>query len=943
MRRLIFALVLVLAAGLTTTPAFAQDLAEAVETDQQMVVTANPLATAAGELVLNSGGTVADAFVAVQTVLGLVEPQSSGIGGGAFAVYYDADSGETTTYDARETTPAAATEDRFDGLGFLEAWQSGLSVGVPGTPALMEALHANHGRLSWSTLFGPARDLAAGGFEITGRTADQVNFLLGLSAFVDGAEKCEDRLFFRDPVAYDYFVEEFEVDSGTETVTDCAAKPAGTSITNADYASLMDLLATDGAAAFYTGDLATDIADAVTGDLNIPGDMTTDDLAAYEVIEREPVCQEYRGRQVCGMGPPSSGALAVGQILGILANVELGDGPLDELTVHNYTQAMRLAFADRNLYVGDTDFVTVPVEGMLDEDYLAERSELIGEDDISAGAEPGTPPGEFDPSAPQAEDTEGGTSHVSIVDRFGNALSVTTTIESSFGNGVMVESGGFLLNNELTDFSFDFEDDEGDPIANRVQPGKRPRSSMSPTIVLGADGTPEIVTGSPGGSRIIGYTAQSIINMLDFDLDPQQAIQVPHYMNRNGSTTDLEAPLPGIIQEYDVDGLTEDLEARGHTVSVTEQTSGLSIIQITDDGLIGGADLRRDGAVGGQEPELGVQGVNRIDGGDGQPVTTAIEICQELVEDGEADSLALARDDVFADALTGSALPVDCILFTAGGPDAELDSETETEIERALRDDGIVYVLGGPNAVSVTAEAAVPGATERIAGTTRFETAEMVSAEALDARSMMMDTGTDTGTDTDTPSDTMLSDVVIVADGLDWVDAITSGGFSSATGTPIVLTAPGGLHPAAERFISGQRDTNADTQVVIVGGVDAVDTANETEIGESERVAGGNRMSTAAAIAAGLWPAVPASGEDFLFADLEGDDAWPVALAGAPLAALLDAPILGVRTDNTPVETTDYISSLGLTEYPSVTILGDENLISADVANDIADAVTPQE
>ena len=355
MRRFIFALVLVLAASLTT-PALAQDLAEAVETDQQMVVTANPLATAAGELVLNSGGTVADAFVAVQTVLGLVEPQSSGIGGGAFAVYHDAGTGETTTFDAREAAPAAASEDRFEGLdgfeGFLQAWQSGLSVGVPGTPELMETLHDRYGRLPWEGLFEPARALAADGFPMTGRTADQVNVLLGLSENVDGAEKCVDRLFFRDPVAYDYFVEEFEVDSGTETVTDCQARPAGTTVVNAAYADLMDLLATEGADGFYSGALAADIASAVTGDLNIPGDMTEADLAAYEVIERDPICQEYRGRQVCGMGPPSSGALAVGQILGILSNVELGDSPLDELTVHNYTQAMRLAFADRGLYVG---------------------------------------------------------------------------------------------------------------------------------------------------------------------------------------------------------------------------------------------------------------------------------------------------------------------------------------------------------------------------------------------------------------------------------------------------------------------------------------------------------------------------------------------------------------------------------------------------------------
>jgi gamma-glutamyltranspeptidase/glutathione hydrolase len=326
--------------------------------------------------------------------------------------------------------------------------------------------------------------------------------------------------------------------------------------------------------------------------------MTADDLAAYDVVERAPVCMDYRGHEVCGMGPPSSGALAVGQILGILEYFDLGTDPLDEEFVHLFAQAGRLAFADRNLYVGDTDFVTVPVEGMLDEAYLASRAALITDTDMGT-ASPGTPPGEFDPTAPQPTDTEGGTSHISIVDRYGNALSMTTTIESSFGNGVMVPGGGFLLNNELTDFSFNPTSGDGTPIANRVEPGKRPRSSMSPTIVLGPDGALELVTGSPGGSRIIGYTAQSIVNVVDFGLDAQQAVNVPHHGNRNGST-ELEVPIPDVTWDYDVAGLAAALEARGHPVSVRSMESGLSVIQVTDEGLVGGADQRRDGAVGGR-------------------------------------------------------------------------------------------------------------------------------------------------------------------------------------------------------------------------------------------------------------------------------------------------------------------------------------------------------
>ena len=575
-----FALVATLA-----SPALADGhLATAVTTEREMVVTTNPLATAAGEQILRNGGTAADALVAVQTVLGLVEPQSTGIGGGSFVVWYDADTGETTTYDARETTPMAATEDRFLGLGFFTAWQSGLSVGVPGNPAMMEVVHDEHGSLPWQRLFVPAKTLAQGGYAMTERTADQVNGLLARNP------SCTERLFFRDPVAFDYFT------NGDDT--DCAAKPAGTIMRNKDYADTMKALAREGADAFYEGELAQAIVDAVQGDLAIPGDMTLEDLAAYEVVEREPVCQDYRGHEVCGMGPPSSGAIAVGQMLGILELFDLGDDPLDVEAVHLFTQAGRLSFADRNLYVGDTDFVTVPVEGMLDKDYLASRAALIGPNDMGTVA-PGTPPGEFDPTAPQATDTEAGTSHISIVDRWGNAASVTTTVESSFGNGVMVPGGGFLLNNELTDFSFSPVGGDGQPIANRVQPGKRPRSSMSPTIVFDPDGDLELVTGSPGGSRIISYTAQSIINVIDFGLDPQEAANVPHYMNRNGRT-DIEEPIPGVTWDYDAEGLRDQLEARGHDVGITALTSGLSIIEVTDDGLVGGADQRRDGTVGGR-------------------------------------------------------------------------------------------------------------------------------------------------------------------------------------------------------------------------------------------------------------------------------------------------------------------------------------------------------
>jgi gamma-glutamyltranspeptidase/glutathione hydrolase len=438
----------------------------------------------------------------------------------------------------------------------------------------------------------PAKTLAQKGFALTERTSSQVAALLSRNP------SCEERLFFRDPAAFAYFV---DADGDT-----CAAKPAGTRIRNKAYADTLKALARKGADAFYFGPIAEDIVAAVQGDPAIPGDMTLADLANYRVVERAPVCIDYLAYEVCGMGPPSSGGIAVGQILGIMERRSdlIGESPLAVDTVHLFAQAGRLAFADRNLYVADTDFVTVPVAGLLDDGYLSDRAALITGMDMGT-ASPGTPPGDFDPAAPDAANTSSGTSHVSIVDRYGNALSMTTTIESSFGNGVMVR--GFLLNNELTDFSFQPADGDGTPIANRVEGSKRPRSSMAPTIVFDPEGEVELVTGSPGGSRIIGYTAQSILNVLAFDLDPQEAINVPHYMNRNGRT-DLETPIPGVTLDYDPGALADELvNNRGYdSVGIVEQTSGLSVIQVDETRrgrrtvLVGGADQRRDGAVGGR-------------------------------------------------------------------------------------------------------------------------------------------------------------------------------------------------------------------------------------------------------------------------------------------------------------------------------------------------------
>ncbi len=578
-------------------------LPAAVATTREMVVTAHPLATQAGARILDMGGTAVDAMIAAQAVLGLVEPQSSGLGGGAFVVYHQAETGRTITVDGREKAPQAAQEDRFFIRGrpmeFHPAWQSGLSVGVPGVPRLLEHLHQRYGRLPWSELFAPARTLAREGFPLTARTSALVSDLLARNSSC--AEDA--RLFFRDPTAFTYFVE-------TKT---CTAKPAGTWMRNPAYAETLDRFAAEGADAFYRGPLAEAIVAAVQGDRRIPGDLTADDLENYQVVERPPVCVAFRGHQVCGMGPPSSGGLAVGQILRFmeLRSDLLGTSPLDVDSVHLFTQAMRLAFADRNRHVADSDLVRVPVAGLLDETYLGERAALITRVDMGIAA-PGSPPGSENLHADESAVQGQGTSHISIVDRYGNALALTSSIESAFGNGVMVE--GFLLNNQLTDFSFAFEDAAGRPIANRVQPSKRPRSSMAPTLVFDGEGRLALVTGSPGGARIIGYTAQSILNILAFGLDPQQAIQVPHVQNLNGQT-ELEAPIPDVTRPYDAQALAAALIARGHgdpqappherSLGMVAHTSGLAIIQVvrSDAGqvvLIGGADHRRDGAVGGR-------------------------------------------------------------------------------------------------------------------------------------------------------------------------------------------------------------------------------------------------------------------------------------------------------------------------------------------------------
>lgn len=536
-----------------------------VKSENWMISAANPLAVQAGAKILAAGGSAADAMVATQVVLGLVEPQSSGLGGGAFLVWYDAASGKLITIDGRETAPMNVTPKLFqdengEPLKFFDAVVGGLSVGTPGTPALMAKAHELWGKANWDGLFNDAITLADEGFVVSPRLATSV---------AGDAE----RLSRFKPTA-DYFL------PGGSPIA------SGDTLKNPAYAETLRQIALDGVVSFYTGTTAEGIVETVQSADGNPGVLEMQDLAVYQVKMRDAVCAQYREHDVCGMGPPSSGALTVGQILGMLNNYDLANlGVESPESWRLIGDASRLAFADRGRYMADSDYVPMPTKGLVDPNYLAERSKLLAGPNALEKVSAGTPT--FDHAMMFADDESielPSTSHISIVDAAGNALSMTTTIENGFGSRLMAP-GGFLLNNELTDFSFRSHRD-GLAIANRVEPGKRPRSSMSPTIVL-KDGKPVLVVGSPGGSRIIGYVAKTIIGYMDWGLNIQSAINLPHLVNRFGT--------------YDVeDGTTAmafdaPLQAFGFKTNARALTSGIHAIAITPDGLEGGADPRREG------------------------------------------------------------------------------------------------------------------------------------------------------------------------------------------------------------------------------------------------------------------------------------------------------------------------------------------------------------
>ena len=561
------------------------------------VAAANPLATDAGLQVLRAGGSAIDAAVAVQMVLTLVEPQSSGIGGGAFMLH--STGGKVEAFDGRETAPAGVDEKLFIGadgkpMAFYDGVVGGRSVGVPGTVKMLEVAHQQYGRLPWAQLFVPAITLAESGFKVSPRLATLLKSEVHLK---------------KDPTAAAFYYK-----------PDGTALEAGELLKNPALADVLRQIAARGASAMHEGAIAQAMVTKVQGHPSNPGKLAMSDLASYQVKKREPICSDYAAAhsayKICGMPPPSSGAIAVGQILGILANTNAatmppatGMGGVPGTTaqtpsadwLHLYTEASRLAFADRAQYLGDPDFVTAPGGNwmsLLAPDYLAERAKLIAQQPGGQSmktAKPGVPGPVKTAYAPMPDQPEYGTSHISIIDGYGNAIAMTTTIEDAFGarqltDGGTGKAGGFLLNNELTDFSFAPSDAEGRSIANRVQPGKRPRSSMAPTLVFDKT-TGQVVMsgGSPGGALIIHYTAKVLYGTLNWGLNAQQAIDLPNFGSLNG---------PSLLEEKRFAPATVDaLRARGAEVREMNMTSGLQAIQRTDKGFFGGADPRREGVV----------------------------------------------------------------------------------------------------------------------------------------------------------------------------------------------------------------------------------------------------------------------------------------------------------------------------------------------------------
>ncbi len=537
-----------------------------------MAVTAHPDATKAAYKILSAGGTAADAGIAAQMVLGLVEPQSSGIGGGSFILYYDAKARKIFSLDGRESAPSNAGGHLFtrkDGqkMGFYEAGNGGRAVGAPGTLRALSQLYDWQGKTPWFDLFKPAINLAEDGFVITERLHKMLEAERGRFD-VDTEAKL---YFFPDadnPIA------------------------AGEVKYNQDYAVTLNFIAQERADKFYTGALARNLVQKVRENGKNPGLLSIEDMANYEAKERQPICGGYRGYKICSMAEPSSGALTMLMTLGMLEKFDLRAlGPRNPAAWHLIAEASRLAFADRNYYMADPDFVKTPSQLLLDKNYLQMRSAKIDAGRPLLNINHGVPPNwNFDEQPAAADDAlkPPGTTHISIVDMYGNILSMTSSIQNAFGSRVMVD--GYLLNNELTDFSFTPNDENGNVIANRVEGGKRPRSSMSPTIIFDPDNKPYMVIGSAGGSRIIGFVLQRIIADIDWNMSVTEALKMPHIVHR-GKKLELESK--GV-------NMAEGLKKYGHPVIVGEMNSGLTVIKFEGDNMVGAADPRRDGTAQGK-------------------------------------------------------------------------------------------------------------------------------------------------------------------------------------------------------------------------------------------------------------------------------------------------------------------------------------------------------
>ena len=537
-----------------------------------MIAAAHPLASQAGLDILRAGGSAVDAAIAVQLVLSLVEPQSSGVGGGGFLMTYDAATGVVRAIDGRESAPAMQTQDFLldaDGkpVPISEAIQGGRVVGVPGAFRMLERAHQLHGKLPWADLFAPAIRLAEDGFAVTPRLSEMIGWA--------------QRFLVNFPAAAQIYL-----------TPDGAPLAVGTILKAPAYAALLRTVAAGGADAYYTGTPAKRVVAAVRTSPVNPGPLTLQDMAQYRAIDRDPVCGRYRAYRICSMGPPSSAATTMLAALGMLERFDLAAlGPNSPASIHLIAEALAIAFADREVYLADDAFIDVPVAGLIDADYLATRSALIDPAGASPIPDAGTPPDLK--QAAQGRDPGHAlpsTSHWVVVDSAGNTVTATGTVQAPFGAFLLVD--GYLLNNELTDFAANPLDD-GKPVANRLEPGKRPRSSMAPTLVFDPDGQLIMALGSAGGSGIIGHVTKTIIAALDWNMDMQQAIHFPNFF-RSARGLSIE-------QGSALEGMKDALEAMGHQVAPRQMTSGLHGIAVDRSGpaprLIGGADPRREGVV----------------------------------------------------------------------------------------------------------------------------------------------------------------------------------------------------------------------------------------------------------------------------------------------------------------------------------------------------------